>query len=177
MLAVRADVTAQPFEAQPTAPDRKGPVDCWPQPPATTGPRPSVAPLDWPRTGGFHLPHLAAGLARRVTFPLRRRARPPCRQRRRASYQGCRLGRTGLVGRHPARLLAAGCWSNDLKKPKVPPTTGCPTCRPTLRSPTWSVWPGSDGASSTTTENSSTAWAWTTSKAGASPAGTTTSPS
>ncbi|WP_425587180.1 IS701 family transposase, partial [Streptomyces violaceusniger] len=32
MLAVRADVTAHPFDAQPTTPDRKGPVGCRPQP-------------------------------------------------------------------------------------------------------------------------------------------------
>lgn len=41
---------------------------------------------------------------------------------------------------------------------------GCPTCRPTLASPTWSRWPRSAGASSTTSANSS-GRAWTTSKA------------
>ncbi|MGW7688704.1 IS701 family transposase, partial [Streptomyces asiaticus] len=44
MLAVRADVTAHPFDAQPTAPDRKGPVGCWPQP-RYRHPAPSVAAL------------------------------------------------------------------------------------------------------------------------------------
>ena len=44
MLAVRADVTAYPFDAQPTAPDRKGPVGCWPQP-RYRHPAPSVAAL------------------------------------------------------------------------------------------------------------------------------------
>ncbi|CDR17623.1 hypothetical protein GCM10022420_028860 [Streptomyces iranensis] len=42
--AVRADVTAHPFDAQPTAPDRKGPVGCWPQP-RYRHPAPSVAAL------------------------------------------------------------------------------------------------------------------------------------
>nr|WP_161562971.1 IS701 family transposase [Streptomyces antimycoticus] len=44
MLAVRADVTAHPFDAQPTAPDRKGPVGCRPQP-RYRHPAPSVAAL------------------------------------------------------------------------------------------------------------------------------------
>jgi SRSO17 transposase len=32
VLAIRADVTAHPFNAQPVAPDRNGPIGCWPQP-------------------------------------------------------------------------------------------------------------------------------------------------
>ncbi|MFI8233912.1 IS701 family transposase [Streptomyces sp. NPDC085900] len=32
MLAVRADVVAHPFDAEPVAPARNGPVGCWPQP-------------------------------------------------------------------------------------------------------------------------------------------------
>ncbi|GAA2635450.1 hypothetical protein GCM10009863_59830 [Streptomyces axinellae] len=32
VLAVRADVSAHPFDARPVAPERKGPVGCWPQP-------------------------------------------------------------------------------------------------------------------------------------------------
>ncbi|WP_229701458.1 transposase [Streptomyces camponoticapitis] len=32
MLAIRADVSAHPFDARPTDPDRNGPVGCWPQP-------------------------------------------------------------------------------------------------------------------------------------------------
>lgn len=32
VLAVRADVSAHPFDVQPVAPDRKGPAGCWPQP-------------------------------------------------------------------------------------------------------------------------------------------------
>ncbi|MDR3081770.1 MAG: transposase [Streptomyces sp.] len=32
VLAVRADVTAHPFEAKSETPDRNGPVGCWPQP-------------------------------------------------------------------------------------------------------------------------------------------------
>lgn len=42
--AVRADVSAQPCEAQPVAPDRKGPVGCRPQP-RYRHPAPSVATL------------------------------------------------------------------------------------------------------------------------------------
>jgi SRSO17 transposase len=44
MLAIRADVTAHPFDAQPVAPDRKGFVGCWPQP-RYRQPPPSVAAL------------------------------------------------------------------------------------------------------------------------------------
>ncbi|WP_420878072.1 MULTISPECIES: IS701 family transposase [Streptomyces violaceusniger group] len=81
--------------------------------PPASAPLPSArtlggSPRRRSRTGSVHLPHLAAGLTRRVTFPRRRRARPPGRQRRRTSHPSRRLGRTGLVGRHPARLLAAG---------------------------------------------------------------------
>lgn len=42
MRAVRADVTAHPFDVQPVAPKRKGPVGCWSQP---RQPAPSVAAL------------------------------------------------------------------------------------------------------------------------------------
>ncbi|MFD8339133.1 transposase [Streptomyces solisilvae] len=44
ILAVPADVTAHPFDAQPTAPDRKGLVDCRPQP-RYRHPAPSVGPI------------------------------------------------------------------------------------------------------------------------------------
>jgi hypothetical protein len=44
MLAIRADVTAHPFDAQPVAPNRKGPVGTWPQP-RYRQPAPSVATL------------------------------------------------------------------------------------------------------------------------------------
>jgi SRSO17 transposase len=44
MLAVRADVTAHPFDAKPQAPDRNGAVGCWPQP-RYRDPAPSVAAL------------------------------------------------------------------------------------------------------------------------------------
>ncbi len=30
--AVRADVTTHPFDVKPVAPDRNGPIGCWPQP-------------------------------------------------------------------------------------------------------------------------------------------------
>jgi SRSO17 transposase len=44
VLAVRADVTAHPFGAEPEAPDRNGPVGCWPRP-RFRQPAPSVAAL------------------------------------------------------------------------------------------------------------------------------------
>ncbi|WP_055629505.1 IS701 family transposase [Streptomyces hirsutus] len=44
VLAARADVSAHPFDVQPVAPDRKGPVGCWPQP-RYRRPAPSVATL------------------------------------------------------------------------------------------------------------------------------------
>lgn len=44
MLAVRTDVTAHPFDAEPEAPAREGAVGCWPQP-RYRQPAPSVAAL------------------------------------------------------------------------------------------------------------------------------------
>src|SRR3954454_150052 len=42
VLAIRADVSAHPFDGKPVAPDRNGPVGCWPQP-RYRHPAPSVA--------------------------------------------------------------------------------------------------------------------------------------
>ena len=71
------------------------------------------------------------------------------------------------------------CWllAEWPPKPMSPPITGCLTCPPIRRSTSWSGWPRSDGASSMTTANSSTASGWAASKAARSPAGTATSPS
>ncbi|MGW7074677.1 IS701 family transposase [Streptomyces sp. NPDC054866] len=44
VLAIRADVTAHPFDAKPQTPPRKGTVGCWPQP-RYRDPAPSVAAL------------------------------------------------------------------------------------------------------------------------------------
>ncbi|MFI1369738.1 IS701 family transposase [Streptomyces griseochromogenes] len=44
VLAVRADVSAHPFDAEPVAPSRNGPIGCWPQP-RYRHPAPSVADL------------------------------------------------------------------------------------------------------------------------------------
>ncbi len=44
VLAIRANVTAHPFDAEPVAPDRNGAVGCWPQP-RYRDPAPSVAAL------------------------------------------------------------------------------------------------------------------------------------
>ena len=71
----------------------------------------------------------------------------------------------------------AGCWPNGPPKPMSPPITGCPPCPTTPPSPSSSGWPRSAGGSSTTTASSRPAWAWTTSRAARSPAGTATSPS
>ncbi|GGW47546.1 hypothetical protein GCM10010381_36030 [Streptomyces xantholiticus] len=105
MLAVRADASAHPFNVHPVAPDRKGPVGCWLQP-RYRHRAPSVAAL-------------AADLGQEAFTSLtwRQGLRGQLRSRfaavrvrpagRRAPDPGCLLGRTGLVGRHPARLLAA----------------------------------------------------------------------
>ncbi len=56
-------------------------------------------------------------------------------------------------------------WSGNGRSPqprcRQPPVAvaGCPTCPTTPPSPNWSAWQRSAGASSTTTGNSSTAWA------------------
>jgi len=44
MLAIRTDVIAHPFDTEPVAPARNGPVGCWPQP-RYRDPAPSVAAL------------------------------------------------------------------------------------------------------------------------------------
>jgi SRSO17 transposase len=44
MLAIRSDVIAHPFDAEPIAPARNGPVGCWPQP-RYRDPAPAVAAL------------------------------------------------------------------------------------------------------------------------------------
>ncbi|MFG2741705.1 IS701 family transposase [Streptomyces chartreusis] len=44
MLAIRGDVIAHPFDAEPITPARNGPVGCWPQP-RYRDPAPSVAAL------------------------------------------------------------------------------------------------------------------------------------
>ena len=49
----------------------------------------------------------------------------------------------------PAR--PAGCWPNGRPRLTSPPATGCPPCRRTPPSTSWSAWPRSDGGSSTTT--------------------------
>ncbi|MER6162961.1 IS701 family transposase [Streptomyces sp. NPDC001868] len=56
VLAVRSDVSAHPFEAEPVAPVRNGPVGCWPQP-RYRQTAPSVAAL-------------AAGLGQEAFTPL-----------------------------------------------------------------------------------------------------------
>lgn len=55
-------------------------------------------------------------------------------------------------------------WSNGLRTRTGPRVTGYRTCRPRLPSRSWCGGRRCAGASNTTTANSSTAWAWTTSR-------------
>ncbi|MEU3909068.1 IS701 family transposase [Streptomyces goshikiensis] len=101
VLAVRADVSARPLDAEPEAPARNGPVGCWPQPRYPAPRTVSGDPGRRPRAEGIHQRHLAAGHTWPAAVPLRRRARPPRGQGRRADQSRC-LVRAGLVGRGPA---------------------------------------------------------------------------
>src|SRR5512135_1092568 len=89
-----------------------------------------------------------------------------------------RSGSGPPTGTSPAAATAAsrtaGCWPNGRPKPTSPPITGCPPCRRTPPSPSWPGWPRSAGGSSTITASSRPAWAWATSRAAHSPAGTAT---
>ncbi len=106
VLAVRADVTAHPFEEQPVAPARNGPVGCWPQP-RYRHPPPSVTALAAGLAqDAFRHRRLAERLARRVTVPLRRRAHPPCGQGRGASDPNRCFGRAGQGDGGPV----PDCW-------------------------------------------------------------------
>ncbi len=150
MLAVRVDVTAHPFDAQPTAPDRKGPVGCWPQP-RYRHPAPSVAAL---AVGLGQEAFTSLAWLQGSRGPLRSRFATvrvrPARPARPSSVRSGPPPRPDRAG-GTASCPTAGSWSNGPRTPRRPPTTGCPACRPAPRSPSWSVWPRSAGASSTTT--------------------------
>ncbi|MEV8563806.1 IS701 family transposase, partial [Streptomyces sp. NPDC051917] len=144
VLAVRADVTAHPFDAEPRRRTVMGPSGAgrslatatehrrWrPWPPASDR-RPS--------------PPLPGGRAHKESYGP---ASPPCGSAPRARPSSVRSGpppRPSKAG-GTVSCPTAGCWSSGPKTPKLPPITGSPTCRPTRRSPTWSVWPRSAGAS------------------------------
>lgn len=109
MLAVRADVTAHPFDAKPHAPNRNGAIGCWPQP-RYRHRAPSVAALAADlRQEAFTTLTWRQGSrgALRSRFAAVRVR--PAGQGGRASDPGRCLSRTRLVGRDPARLLTADC--------------------------------------------------------------------
>ncbi|MFD8656582.1 IS701 family transposase, partial [Streptomyces mirabilis] len=101
VLAVRADVTAHPFEEQPVAPARNGPVGCWPQP-RYRHPAPSVTAL-------------AAGLAQDAftTVAWRNGSRGELRSR----FAAVRIRPAGKAVERPIRTAASaeqGWWDGVL---------------------------------------------------------------
>lgn len=106
ILAVRADVTAHPFEEQPVAPARNGPVGCWPQP-RYRHPAPSVAAV-------------AAGLAQDAftTVAWRNGSRGELRSR----FAAVRIRPAGKAVERPIRTAASagqGCGTGSCR------TAGC----------------------------------------------------
>ncbi len=101
MLAIRADVTAHPFEAKPEAPARKGSVGCWPQP-RYRHPAASVAAL-------------AAGLRREnfTTLTWRQGSRGELRSR----FAATRVRPAGHAVERPIKAAASaeqGWWDGIL---------------------------------------------------------------
>ncbi|MFD9420873.1 IS701 family transposase [Streptomyces goshikiensis] len=101
VLAIRADVSAYPFDAEPEAPPRKGPVGCWPQP-RYRHPAPSVATL-------------AAGLGpeafTRVTW------RQGTRGRLKSRFAAVRVRPAGKAVERPIKAAASstqGWWDGVL---------------------------------------------------------------
>ncbi|GGY10709.1 hypothetical protein GCM10010358_74030 [Streptomyces minutiscleroticus] len=92
VLAVRAEVTAHPFDAEPEAPARNGPVGCWPQP-RYRRPAPSVADL-------------AAGLDRGAFAPItwRQGSRGPLHSR----FAAVRVRPAGKAVERPVKAAASG---------------------------------------------------------------------
>ena len=164
VVAVKGTTSAYPAQAGPVTPPYSGRG----RPPV----RPTVSPDHPGRPRAGRRTSEQPGLPG-ATAP----ARPPATRRGDALTVPRHPGPTREPrhppsrGRNPARVLAAGRMAT--RRPS-PPTTGCPPCPQTPPSPTWSESPRTAGASSTTTANSKTDWAWTTSKAAAGSAGTTT---
>uniref|UniRef100_UPI003F4A1315 IS701 family transposase n=1 Tax=Streptomyces sp. 1222.5 TaxID=1881026 RepID=UPI003F4A1315 len=101
VLAVRADVSAHPFDAQPVAPERKGPIGCWPQP-RYRHHAPSVAAL-------------AAGLGQEafVSLTWRQGSRGQLRSR----FAAVRVRPAGKAVERPIRAAASaeqGWWDGVL---------------------------------------------------------------
>ncbi|MEU3964788.1 IS701 family transposase [Streptomyces buecherae] len=101
VLAVRADVSAHPFDAEPAAPDRNGPIGCWPQP-RYRRPAPSVAAL-------------AAGLGQEafVSLTWRQGSRGQLRSR----FAAVRVRPAGKAVERPIRVAASaeqGWWDGIL---------------------------------------------------------------
>ncbi|MER0241343.1 IS701 family transposase [Streptomyces sp. HSW2009] len=101
VLAVRADLSAHPFDAQPVAPDRNDPIGCWPQP-RYRQPAPSVAAL-------------AAGLGQEafVSLAWRQGSRGALRSR----FTAVRIRPAGKAVERPIRTAASteqGWWNGIL---------------------------------------------------------------
>lgn len=101
VLAIRADTTAHPFDTEPHAPARKGPVGCWPQP-RYREPAPKVAAL-------------AAGLEREAftTLTWRHGSRGELRSR----FAAVRVRPAGKAVERPIKAAASaeeGWWDGIL---------------------------------------------------------------
>ncbi|MDQ0904851.1 hypothetical protein QFZ22_000836 [Streptomyces canus] len=160
VVGIRGDLTVQPHDAHPAAPAFSGtgrpPVSRYRQPPVTVAELAAAA-----GQGAFLEVTWREGSRGLMTSRfLAVRVRP-------AGVRPRRLAQQAAVAEH-------GRWDGVLPQARLPaegprvrtgrPASGCPTCLMALRSPTWSAWRRSAGASSTTTANSSTAWAWTASR-------------
>ena len=101
VLAIRADVTAHPLDAEPEAPARNGPVGCWPQP-RYRHRAPSVAAL-------------AAGLGREAFTTLT--WRQGSRGRLRSRFAAVRVRPAGKAVERPIQAAASaeqGWWDGVL---------------------------------------------------------------
>ncbi|MFE5895803.1 IS701 family transposase [Streptomyces sp. NPDC056462] len=101
VLAVRADVTAHPFDAEPEAPARNGPVGCWPQPRYRQS-APSVAAL-------------AAGLGQQAFTSLT--WRNGSRGELRSRFAAARVRPAGKAVERPIKAAASaeqGWWDGIL---------------------------------------------------------------
>ncbi|MFE3018302.1 IS701 family transposase [Streptomyces sp. NPDC059256] len=101
VLAVRPDITAHPFDAQPVAPPRKGPVGCTPQP-RYRQPAPSLTTL-------------ATGLGQHTftTLTWRQGSRRPLRSR----FAAVRVRPAGHAVERPVKAAASstqGWWDGVL---------------------------------------------------------------
>lgn len=101
MLAIRADVIAHPFDAEPMAPARNGPVGCWPQPRYRQAAPPVAA--------------LAAGLGPEAFTPLT--WRHGSRGELRSRFAAVRVRPAGKAVERPIKAAASagqGWWDGIL---------------------------------------------------------------